>query len=302
MSSSAPEDVVRPFRRYLSKTPEVTVFFWIVKVLASVAGGVIADLLTTTVGLGLGITTMLVATAVAAVMLVVFATARFVPRLYWLAVVLISVAGTLLVDNLTEILEVPLGAAVIALAVLLIGTFATWFATERTLSIHTIDTTRREAFHWLAVTLTFAVGTAVQRFAVAEFAAGYESIILTCAAVLMVAWLGRRLAGVGNLIAFWVSYTATQPLGIAVGGLLSDPRAAGGLGIGTAGTTAVVLPAIAAVAGYLSTTHRDDPSLDNATQHVRSRRDRDAHQPSVATRASRGRIARVTRNGRFGSR
>jgi uncharacterized membrane-anchored protein len=265
MSSNGPEDVVRPFRRYRSKTPEVTVFFWIVKVLASVAGGVIADLLTTTLGLGLGVTTMLVATAVAAVMLVVFATARFVPRLYWLAVVLISVAGSLLVDNLTEILEVPLGAAVIALAVLLIGTLAVWFATERTLSIHTIDTTRREAFYWLAIALTFALGTAVQRFA-----AGYDSIILTCAAVLVVAWLGRRLAVVGNLIAFWVSYTATQPLGIALGSLLSEPRALGGLGVGTAGTAAVVLLAIAAVAGYLSTTHRDDPSLDNATQHVGS--------------------------------
>jgi uncharacterized membrane-anchored protein len=132
MSSEAPDDVVRPFRRYLSKTPEVTAFFWILKVLASMAGGVIADLLTTTAGLGL----------------------------------------------------------------------------ERTLSIHPIDTTRREAFYWLAVALTFALGTAGQRFAAHEFAAGRDSVLLSCAAVLVVAWLARRLAGVGRLIEFWISYPA----------------------------------------------------------------------------------------------
>jgi uncharacterized membrane-anchored protein len=245
-------DLQRPFRSYLRRTPEITVLFWVAKVLAAVAGGALADLLTTT--LGLGITTMLVITVVAAVALVVFAAARFVPWLYWLTVVLISVLGNLVVENLTDTLEVPLDAVVIALAGLLIGAFVTWFATERTLSIHTVDTARREAFSWLAVLLTLALGTAGQRFAIQELDPRYGGIVLACAVILVLAWIGHRFARLGDLVPFWVAYAATQPLGLAVGSLLSDPRAAGGLGIGTAGTVAVILAAIVAVVRYLSAT------------------------------------------------
>jgi uncharacterized membrane-anchored protein len=261
-------DLRRPFRRYLSRTPEITFFFWVAKIFASVTGGVLADLLTT--ALGLGITTMLVITVVAAVALAVFSTARFVPWLYWLTVVLISVLGNLVVENLTDTLEVPLDAVVVALGSLLIGAFAAWFATERTLSIHTVDTARREAFYWLAVLLTFALGTAVQRFARQELDPPYGSIVLACAVILVVAWLGHRFARPGEPIPFWVAYAATQPLGLASGRLLSDPRAEGGLGVGTAAAAAVVLTAVVAVVWYLSATHRDDPSLANATHHVGS--------------------------------
>jgi uncharacterized membrane-anchored protein len=199
---------------------------------------------------------MLVATAATALMLIQFAAARYVAGLYWVAVVLISVMGSLVVDNLTDILEVPLGVAVIASAALLAGTFVVWFAVERTLSIHTIDTARREAFYWLAVLLTFVLGTAAERLAVPPVSAVAGLVVL------LVAGLGSRVRGVPTLIPFWLAYLVTQPLGVAVSNLLSEPRDAGGLQVGVAGTSAGILAAVVALVRYVSVTHRDDPSLD----------------------------------------
>jgi uncharacterized membrane-anchored protein len=268
MSSTPQDDVQRPFRRYLSKTPEISAFFWIVKVLASAAGAPVADLLSDTVHLGIGITTMLVTTAVTVAVLIQLSVARYVLGLFWLVVVLISVLGSLITDNLTGILDVPLGAAVIAEAALLTGIFAAWFATEKTLSIHTIDTGRREAFYWLAVLLTFALGTATERLAAPALGTGRTA--LACAVVLLAVGIGGRLARVTALIMFWVAYVVTQPLGVAAAGLLSEPRNTGGLGVGDAGTSVAVLGAIVVVVRYVSVTHRDDPSLERATRHLRS--------------------------------
>jgi uncharacterized membrane-anchored protein len=239
----------RPYRRLLSKTPEISAFFWIIKILASAAGDPVADLLGTSAGLGVGITTMLVATAATVVMLVQFSAARHVPGLYWLAVVLISVMSSLLADNLTDILEVPLGVTVIAATALLAVTFAAWFASERARSIHTV---RRETFYWLAVLLTFVLGTAAERLI------ARPATVVAGLAVLLVAALGSRVRGVPAPIPFWPAYLATQPLGVALSTLLSAPHDAGGLQIGVAGTSAVVLAAIVALVRCASATRRDD--------------------------------------------
>jgi uncharacterized membrane-anchored protein len=258
VSSARPEEVQRPFRRYLSKTPEISVFFWVIKVLASAAGEPVADLLGTTAGLGLGTTTMLVATATTVVLLIQFSAARHVPWLYWCATVLISVMAGLVVDNLTETLEVPLDVTVIAAGALLVGTFAVWFAVEKTLSIHTVDTARREAFYWLAVLLTFVLGAAAERLAAPSVGAVYSLVAL------LVAGLGSRIRRMPALIPFWSAYLLTQPLGVAASRLLSEPRADGGLQIGVAGTNAAILAGLAALVRYESVSHRDDPSLDSA--------------------------------------
>ena len=268
MSSNAPEAVVRPFRRYRSKTPKITVFYWILKLLASAAGGVLTDLLTSTPGLGLAVTTMLVVTSVAVVMLIQFSAGGYRPRLYWLAVVLLSIFGNLIVDNLTEVLEVPLDAAACACAVLLTGTFIAWYLTERTLSIHTVDTTRRETFYWFAVLLTFTGGSAAQRLAVQVLGLGYGSTAVAAAAVLVIAGIAHRFRRV--LVPFWLAYTATQPLGLTLGGFLTEPHDTGGAGLGMNAAAITLLGGLAAVVAYVSRTYRDDPSLDNAMQNLRS--------------------------------
>ena len=147
-------------RTLLNKVPQVTVFFWVIKILATTVGETAADFLS---GLGLGLsgTTILMSLVFVVVLVAQFRARRYVPALYWLTVVLISVVGTLVTDNLTDALGVPLEVSTAVFAVALGITFAVWYRVEGTLSIHSIVTFRREAFYWLAILFTFALGTAV---------------------------------------------------------------------------------------------------------------------------------------------
>src|SRR3982750_3638464 len=145
----------------LNKVPEVTVYFWIIKILCTTVGESFADYINETLGFGLTNTTVVFSVALIAVLIVQFRLDRYLPGIYWLAVVLISVVGTLLTDNLTDGQGVPLWISPTASAVPLAVVFGVWYARERTLSIHSIVTTPRESFYWLTVLVTFALGTAV---------------------------------------------------------------------------------------------------------------------------------------------
>src|SRR3954451_3204589 len=141
-------------RRMLNKVPEITVFFWVIKVLCTTVGETFADNLNENLGLGLTNTSYLMAALLAVVLVFQFRARRYVPGIYWLAVVLISVVGTLVSDNLVDNLGVALETTTIAFSAALILVFASWYAVERTLSVHTIYTTRREGFYWLAILFT----------------------------------------------------------------------------------------------------------------------------------------------------
>ena len=147
-------------RRMLNKVPEVTLYFWIIKILCTTVGETAADYMNDTLGFGLTNTTYFMGAVLIACLIAQFRLRKYVPGVYWLAVVLISIFGTLITDNLVDNLGVPLETTTIAFTIALAVTFAVWYASERTLSIHTIVTTRREAFYWLAVLFTFALGTA----------------------------------------------------------------------------------------------------------------------------------------------
>ena len=144
----------------LNKVPEVTLYFWVIKVLCTTVGETAADFLNDNLGLGLTTTTFVMSAVLAVALVFQFRLRRYVPGVYWLAVVLISIVGTLITDNLTDNFGISLVTTTIVFSAVLAATFAVWWASERTLSIHTIVTTRREAFYWLAVLFTFALGTA----------------------------------------------------------------------------------------------------------------------------------------------
>ena len=256
-------DIDRPFRRLLSKVPEVTVWFWIVKVLATTVGGTWADFLRTTLGLGLTLTTVAMSAALAVALIAQFRGRRYVPALYWSVVVLASIVGSLITDNLVDNLGVPTEATAIAFAVALAAVFALWYRAERTLSIHTIDTPRREAFYWLAVVFTFALGTAAGDLAAERFGPGYAPTVLIFAvgiAVVGVAHLRFRLPAV---MAFWLAYILTRPFGGSLGDLIAQPADTGGLALGTTLTSGVFLAVILVVVTYLSRTRRDAPALSH---------------------------------------
>ena len=157
----------------LNKVPEVTLYFWVIKILCTTVGETFADYLNDTLGFGLDNTAILMTAALAVALVFQFRARRYIPGVYWLAVVLISVVGTLLSDKLVDDLGVPLQTSTIAFAVLLAITFAAWYASERTLSIHSIVTTRRETFYWLAILFTFALGTSAGDLFDEQMGVGY---------------------------------------------------------------------------------------------------------------------------------
>lgn len=236
----------------LNKVPEVTLIFWVIKILATTVGETAADFLNFNLHLGLTHTTFIMAALLAAVLVVQFRTRRCVEGIYWLAVVLISIVGTLITDNLVDNLGVPLLSTVWAFGIALVVTFALWYASEKTLSIHQVTTTRREAFYWLAILFTFALGTAAGDLAAESMKLGYANSTVMFAAMIgavTVAYYGLRANAVA---AFWAAYILTRPLGASFGDLLSQPVRFGGLGWGTVGTSEVFLSAIFLLVVYLS--------------------------------------------------
>jgi uncharacterized membrane-anchored protein len=263
-------------RRMLNKVPEVTVYFWIIKILCTTVGESFADYINETLGFGLTNTTFVFSAALIAVLVVQFRLRKYVPSVYWLAVVLISVVGTLLTDNLTDGQGVPLWVSTTVFAVLLAIVFAVWYAREQTLSIHSIVTTPREAFYWLAVLVTFALGTAAGDWTLELTGWGPGPSVLLPAGLIAAVLVAWRL-GAGPVLSFWLAYILTRPLGANIGDYLASPRADGGLGLGTLGTSVIFLGTIFLVVVYLSITHRDQTELVYHRQDLAAEEEVGAH-------------------------
>ena len=243
--------------KLLSRVPEVTLYFWIIKVLATTVGETAADNLDERFDLGLTKLTLIMGAVLAVALVVQFSLKRYVPAAYWTAVVLISIVGTLITDNLTDNLGVPLATSTAVFSVALALTFAAWWAKERTLSIHSIVTGRREAFYWLAILFTFALGTAAGDLIAEQSGLGYfVSALLFGGAIATVALLHFR-AGLDAVLAFWIAYILTRPLGASLGDWLSQAKADGGLGFGTGWTSALFLSAIVSIVVFLTVTRKD---------------------------------------------
>jgi uncharacterized membrane-anchored protein len=238
----------------LNKVPEITVYFWVIKVLCTTVGETFADNLNENLGLGLTNTSYLMAALLVFVLIFQFRARRYVPGIYWLAVVLISVVGTLVSDNLVDNLGVELQTTTIAFGAILICVFASWYAVERTLSVHTIYTTRREAFYWLAILFTFALGTSAGDYLAESLELGYLAALgIFAAAIVVVAILhfGLRM---NAILSFWLAYILTRPLGASIGDYLASPTEEG---LGTNLTSIIFLSTILALVVFLAISKRD---------------------------------------------
>ncbi len=243
-------------RRMLNKVPEITLYFWIIKVLCTTVGETAADNLNENLGLGLSGTSYVTGALLIGVLVFQFRARKYVPGIYWLAVVLLSIVGTLITDNLAE-QGVALQTTNIIFTAALAVTFATWYASERTLSVHTIYTTRREAFYWAAILFTFALGTSVGDYLSEQLEFGYLGALGVFAgaiAVIAVLHFGLRM---NAILSFWLAYILTRPLGASIGDYLAAPAEEGGLGLGTNVTTFVFLGAILALVIFLAVSKRD---------------------------------------------
>jgi uncharacterized membrane-anchored protein len=238
--------------RMLNKVPQVTIYFWIIKILATTVGETLADFLNVRLGLGLTGTTYVTGAFLLAALAVQLKSLRYVPVIYWIAVVLLSVVGTLITDNLVDNLGIPLEITTVVFSAALVATFAVWYRSERTLSIQTIYTTRRELFYWLAILFTFALGTAGGDLLAEGLALGYAWSALLFAAAIGIIAVAHFRFGLNAVFAFWAAYVLTRPLGASLGDLLSQSSGKGGLGFGSFGTSLLFLAAIAVLIAYLS--------------------------------------------------
>ncbi len=251
-------------RQMLIKVPEITLYFWVIKVLCTTVGETAADFININLNLGLNGTTFVMGILLAVTLFFQFRKRVYVPGLYWLAVVLLSIFGTLITDNLTDNFGVGLETTTIIFSIGLAVIFAAWYKTEKTLSIHSIYTTRRETFYWLAIFFTFALGTAAGDLVAERFELGYlvSTVIFGASiAVIAVAHLKFKLNAV---LAFWLAYILTRPLGASIGDYLSQAPEDGGLGLGTVVTSALFLIAILATVMYLTKTKKDAPRMEAA--------------------------------------
>ncbi len=242
----------------LNKVPEITIYFWIIKILCTTVGETAADYLNGTLGFGLTNTTYAVGALLVAALVIQFKARRYVPIIYWVAVVLISVVGTLITDNLTDNFGVALEVTTVIFAIALAAVFAAWYASEKTLSIHTIYTTKREGFYWLAILFTFALGTAAGDLVAEQFNIGYLNSLFLFTGIIGVIAIARFGLKADAVATFWAAYVITRPLGASIGDYLSQDTVDGGLGLGSTATSLIFLALILAAVIYLMVTKEDE--------------------------------------------
>ena len=241
----------------LVKVPEITMYFWIIKVLATTVGETFADFLNTNLGLGLSGTSIATFIALAIVLFFQFNGKGYKPPVYWLAIVLISIAGTLVTDNLTDNVGLSLITSSIIFSICLAAVFAVWYAKEKTLAIHSIHTPTREAFYWLTILFTFALGTATGDLLAERLALGYaRSLFVFAALIALIAILWQKKV-INAVFGFWAVYVLTRPLGASIGDLLSQDKKVGGFGLGTTVTSLIFLTLITITVTYLVRTEKD---------------------------------------------
>lgn len=249
-------------RQMLYKVPVViTIFFWIIKIMATTVGETGADYMIEKLNLGLTNTTIVMSILLIIILLIQFKARVYVPSIYWLTVVLISVVGTLVTDNLTDNLGVPLQMTTIFFTVALMVTFVAWYVSEKTLSIHSIYTIKREAFYWLSILFTFALGTAAGDLIAEGLDLGYLTSALIFGALIGLVTIAHYVFKMSAVLAFWIAYILTRPFGASLGDYLSQSQHAGGLGLGTSGTSVIFLLIIIILVFYLTKMRRDAPSL-----------------------------------------
>jgi uncharacterized membrane-anchored protein len=265
----------------LNKVPEVTLYFWLIKVLCTTIGETFSDNLVSKWAPGgdnasphqLQIALWKVTGCTAVVLLILlaiqFTRKKYLAPVYWVTIVVISLVGTQITDlfegqgdqpnNMWAITIVSLG--------LLAAVFAVWYWSERTLSMHSIITRRREAFYWLAILTTFATGTAVGDLLAEKLSMGYLTTLLLFIGVIVVIALLWKFTPINGVLAFWLAYIMTRPLGASTGDFLSQ-KGGGGLNLGTSVTSYIFLGAIAILVAYLTIAKPDQtpPELIEADE------------------------------------
>ena len=247
----------------VSKVPEVTAYFWIVKVLTTALGESTSDFLVREINPYVAVGAGFVAFAIA--IITQFSVRRYMTWVYWIAVAMVAVFGTMVADAMHVALHVPYAVSTMLFLVLVAAVLCLWYASERTLSIHSITSRRRELFYWATVILTFALGTATGDLTATTLGIGYLASGLLFTALIAVPAIGYRV-GLNGVAAFWIAYILTRPIGASFADYFGKPESAGGLGFGDGPVCLVTGLAVACLVGYLAVTHKDRPGVRAAAR------------------------------------
>src|ERR1700683_444268 len=236
-----------------AKVPEITLIFWVIKLLTTAGGEATSDYL----ALGSHVVGAAVETGLLVIGLIwQFRTRRYYAAAYWFLAYAIAIFGTGVSDTLHLVVGIPYAGTTLLWAVVLAGVFVTWYRSERTLSIHSIVTRRREMFYWATVFATFALGTALGDFTATTLGLGYFSSVVLFAVVILIPLVAWR-AGLNAIAAFWFGYVVTRPLGASIADYVSKPRSISGAGFGDAPTALAATLAVAIGVAYLAITRTD---------------------------------------------
>jgi uncharacterized membrane-anchored protein len=239
----------------LRKVPEITLVFWIVKLLTTAMGESTTDFLILQINpyiaVGLGGVGLAIALALQ------FSVRQYIPWIYWLAVTMVAVFGTMAADAVHIQLGVPYLASTIFFLVVLAVVFATWYKVEHTLSIHSITSRRREVFYWSAVMATFALGTAAGDMTAFTLHLGFLSSVLLFAATIALVSLAYWLFRLDEIIAFWFAYILTRPLGASVADWIGKSHSISGLGFGDGNISMLLAAFIIIFVGYMTFDRRE---------------------------------------------
>ncbi len=243
-------------KNMLNKVPEITLFFWVIKIMATTVGETVADFLSDTLKLGLVGTSFVMSALLLVILVIQLRSKKYIPAIYWLVVVLLSVVGTLISDNLVDNLGISLITTTLLFGSGLVVVFALWYKSENTLSVHTILTTKREIFYWAAILFTFSLGTSAGDLVAESSGLGYAYSALLFATVIGAVFLAHHYLKMNSIVSFWIAYILTRPLGASLGDLLSQEVSNGGIGLGTTITSILFLVTIIILVTYLTIQQR----------------------------------------------
>jgi uncharacterized membrane-anchored protein len=244
-------------KELMVKVPAVTTFFWVIKILSTTVGETFADYLNETLGFGLTKTSLVMTGALLIALVIQLSSTRYIPFIYWVTIVLISTVGTLLTDTLHDNFNVQNWQSIIVFSIALITTFSIWRKREGSLEMKSINTRTREGFYWVAILFTFALGTAGGDIFLDDFGIALKYSLLGFAVALTIVWALWRGKQINQVLAFWIAYILTRPLGAATGDFLSLPKDETGLGLGATTTSVIFLVLITGLVAYLTVSKRD---------------------------------------------
>ena len=240
-------------KKSLLRVPEVTLIFWIIKIISTTVGETGADFLAFDLGFGMPVVALVMSSIMVVLLMLQFTKLkRYVPVSYWSIVILMSIIGTLITDILVDDFGVSLVTLSIIFTVTMLLGFIAWYKSEKTLSIHSIDSTKREAYYWIIILLAFSLGTGVGDLISEGMELGYGIAFLLFGSAIALTAFSHYVLKMNAVLAFWIAYVLTRPLGASLGDLIIKPTVEGGLGVSMISVNIFFLITIIGLVTYLS--------------------------------------------------